>query len=50
MITPILRCGSTPFPTNVTCVRIVKSPFIFRHANWNSSRAPHMLVPPAESV
>ena len=50
MITPILRCGSVPAPTNFTWVRMRKSPFIFRHANWNSSRAPHMLVPPADSV
>ena len=42
---PILRCGSTPVPTNFTCARTMKSPFIFRHANWNSSRVAHMLVP-----
>ncbi len=50
MITPILRCGSVPAPTNFTWVRMRKSPLIFRHANWNSSRAAHMLVPPADSV
>ena len=45
MIHPSLRCSSTPCPGNAACVRRMKSPDSLRHANWNSSRVAHMLVP-----
>src|SRR6187551_2725990 len=47
---PALRCGSVPAPWNSTCAWMMKSPFIMRYANWNSSRLPQMFSPPALSV
>ncbi len=47
---PALRCGSTPLPWNSTMACTMKSPFMRRYANWNSSRLAQMFTPPALSV
>jgi hypothetical protein len=47
---PPLRCGSVPVPTNSICACTMKSPFMRRYANWNSSRLAQMFTPPALSV
>src|SRR4030095_10797988 len=45
-MTPILRCGSVPFPIKRTVALIMKSPFIFFHKKRNWSSFAHMFLPP----
>ena len=47
---PAFRCAFTPFPTNSTRACRMKSPVMRFQTKWNSSRAPHMLAPPAASL